>query len=88
MCYFQILLAEGATVGHASMSEVGGAALGVLTHCVRTHRLGGIASNIGQYLHIELVDPKVWRSEYCKLGSINRGITLICAWQVAKTQSV
>lgn len=60
LCYVQPILEKGATVGHASSSEVGQAAFTMLQACVVERGIGGEAYNIGKsYDHV--MSPSIFR---------------------------
>lgn len=49
-CYYQIVLAEGHSIGRASLAEVEAAVDGIMNRCVAgPNSQGGIARNIGEF---------------------------------------
>lgn len=47
-CYAQVVLAPGAYSGHASLLEIGTAAVTLFDQCVKKYGYGGIVSQIGE----------------------------------------
>lgn len=47
-CYVQVVLVPGAYSGHASLLEIGTAAITLLEQCVKKYGYGGEASKLGE----------------------------------------
>ncbi len=47
-CYAQVVLTPGASSGHASLLEIGTAAITLFDQCVKKYGYGGIVSQIGE----------------------------------------
>ena len=52
-CFVQPMLSIGATSGHISATNVGRAAFTLFDVCVMGYGVGGVATNIGELLHLK-----------------------------------